>query len=81
MPVIYMMKILTSDTPPYFIDLEAPTLPADPVEVDGRSLWRVWCRYCNQHHFHGPAEGHREAHCQVPTPYQRAGYNLALCQT
>jgi len=51
------MKIVTSDTPPYFIDLDAPTLPADPVEVDDRLLWRVWCRYCNQHHYHGPAEG------------------------
>jgi hypothetical protein len=33
-------------------------------------------------HRHGPAEGHREAHCNDPaSPYWKTGYNLALAGT
>ncbi len=59
------------------ISLDAPTLP--PEELISR--WRVWCRHCEAWYFHGPAEGHREAHCQdSSSPYWRSGYNLALRQ-
>jgi hypothetical protein len=71
------MKIVVSEMPPYFVDLDAPVLGATEVTVDGRVLWRVWCKHCGHHHYHGPAEGHREAHCQGPTPYAASGYNLA----
>jgi hypothetical protein len=64
------------------ISLDAPTLPAAEVVVHGVTRWRVWCRHCNEWHYHGPAEGHREAHCHEPSsPYWRNGYNLALRQT
>ena len=72
-----MMKILISDTPPYFIAPDAPVLGAVPVTVDGRLLWRVWCKHCRHHHFHAPAAGHREAHCREQTPYDGTRYNLA----
>jgi len=39
--------------------------------------WVVWCKHCNAWHKHGPAEGHREAHCEGRTPYTSTGYNLA----
>jgi hypothetical protein len=42
------------------------------------AAYLVWCRYCEVWHEHGPAEGHRIAHCQQETPYSRSGYNLAL---
>jgi len=71
------MKIVISDTPPYFIAPDAPVLGAVPVPVDGRVLWRVWCKHCERHHYHGPGAGHREAHCQTPMPYSDSGYNLA----
>ena len=74
-------KIIISELPPYFFDLDAPTLPAVPDEcpVTGRPLWRVWCTYCGVYHWHGPGEGHREAHCHDPrSPYERTGYNLVL---
>ena len=63
------------------IDLDAPTLPAEQVRIKGTMRWRVWCRHCEAWHHHGPAEGHREAHCQgSSSPYWRSGYNLALWQ-
>ena len=72
------MKIVISDTPPYFLDLDAPTLPAhEHTDDDSQVMWGVWCRHCDQWHWHGPGEGHRLAHCQKATPYQPAGYNLA----
>ena len=41
----FAMKLLISDTPPYFLDLDAPTLPAEPVtDDDGVEIWRVWCK-------------------------------------
>ena len=66
------MKIVVSDMPPYFVDLGAPVLGATPVTVGGRVLWRIWCKHCRHHHFHGPAAGHLEAHCQETTPYTLA---------
>ena len=63
------------------IDLDAPTLPAERIKVKGVVRWRVWCRHCGEWHYHGPAEGHREAHCHDSnSPYWRSGYNLALKQ-
>jgi hypothetical protein len=60
------------------IDLDAPTLPAERIKVHSVVRWRVWCRHCAAWHYHGPGEGHREAHCTDPaSPYWRSGYNLA----
>ena len=50
-------KIVISETPPYFLDLDAPTLGAKEVEEDGVKVWLVWCKYCNRWHAHGPGEG------------------------
>jgi hypothetical protein len=72
------MKIVISDTPPYFLNLDAPTLAAESVMHQGELHWRVWCDHCGKHHYHGPGEGHRLAHCDVQGgPYERCGYNLA----
>jgi hypothetical protein len=71
-------KIVISERPPYFLDLDAPTLGAKEVEEEGVKVWLVWCRYCQRWHAHGPAAGHRIAHCQRETPYTATGYNLAL---
>ena len=59
-----MTKIVVSDTPPCFIEVTAPVLGATEVVVDGRVLWRVWCKNCGHHDYHGPAEGHRDAYSQ-----------------
>jgi hypothetical protein len=60
------------------IDLDAPVLPAYEAFVSGSVYWLVWCDHCSKHHRHGPAEGHREAHCNDPaSPYYWTGYNLA----
>ena len=66
------VKIVISDTPPYFLSLDAPTLSAEPVTDDGGlPMWRVWCRHCRAWHYHGPGDGHREAHCVDPvSPYR-----------
>ena len=61
-----------------FIDLDAPTLPAEEVVQKRVRRWRVSCRHCEAWNVHGPREGHREAHCNDPaSPYYRTGYNLA----
>jgi hypothetical protein len=61
------------------ISLDAPTVAAHEVKRGGVMRWRFWCRHCGQWHYHGPGEGHREAHCTKPTsPYHQTGYNLAL---
>jgi hypothetical protein len=61
------------------ISLDAPTLATEEVQIGGVTRWRVWCRHCAAWHYHGPAEGHREAHCQdSSSPYWRSGYNLAV---
>ena len=60
------------------LNLDAPVLPAYEVKRDGVIRWAVWCKQWDTWHWHGPAEGHREAHCQDPaSPYWRTGYNLA----
>jgi hypothetical protein len=56
------------------IDFDAPTLPTEEVVIGGVTRWRVWCRHCTSWHYHGLAEGHREAHCQdSSSPYWRLG--------
>jgi hypothetical protein len=61
------------------IDLDAPTIAAREVNRNGLVRWRFWCRHCGQWHYHGPGEGHREAHCtNLDSPYHATGYNLAL---
>lgn len=61
------------------LDLDAPVLPAYRVNLKGSDRFAVWCKYCRAWHFHGPADGHREAHCsEVTSQYRRTGYNLAL---
>ena len=72
-----MPKTTISNTPPYFIKLDVSTLPTEKVTVAGRVLWCVWCAYCEQWHYHGPAPGHREAHCHdAQSGYEETGYNL-----
>ena len=69
------MKVPISDTA--VIDLDAPVLPAYKARI-GTVRWLVWCKHCQVWHQHGPAEGHREAHCNdSASPYWRTGYNLA----
>lgn len=71
-------KVVISELPPFFLDLDAPMLAAEAIEVDGRILWRVWCSHCADHHWHGPGEGHRISYCRRPgSPYAVSGYNLA----
>ena len=54
-------------------------LPAYEAKYRGVVRWFVWCRHCQMWHDHGPAEGHREAHCRDrDSPYWKSGYNLAL---
>lgn len=70
------MKVPISDR--QLIDLDAPVLPAYRTRYGGIDRYAVWCKHCREWHFHGPAEGHREAHCSAPaSPYHRTGYNLA----
>jgi hypothetical protein len=60
------------------VDLDAPVLPAYKTVRGGVAHWVVWCKYCKIWHRHGPAEGHREAHCSdSQSPYWKTGYNLA----
>jgi hypothetical protein len=61
------------------IDIEAPVLPAYEAKYRGVVRWFVWCKHCKTWHDHGPAEGHREAHCwDRASPYWKTGYNLAF---
>lgn len=61
------------------IDLTAPVLSAYRTVLNGTERYAVWCKHRRAWHFHGPAEGHREAHCSEPSSgYYRSGYNLAL---
>ena len=70
------MKVPISDYA--VIALDAPVLPAYECFVSGSVYWLVWCKHCRYWHRHGPAEGHREAHCNDPaSPYWWVGYNLA----
>lgn len=52
---------------------DAPLLQA---ELTDGGLWRVWCKYCERYHHHGPQPGHRLAHCAPATPYTVTGYTL-----
>jgi hypothetical protein len=71
------MKVPISDYA--VVDLDAPVLPAYERVVEGVMNWAVWCAHCEKWHFHGPADGHREAHCTDPaSPYWKTGYNLAF---
>lgn len=59
--------------------LTAPTLPAYSKAINHSVYWLVWCKHCEVWHRHGPAEGHREAHCKDElSPYWKSGYNLAF---
>ena len=71
-----------SEMPPYFLDLDAPTLPAYEVEIEGIRVWRVWCKHCRRWHEHGAGEGHRIAHCEDQnSAYRLDRYNLSLAGT
>jgi hypothetical protein len=63
--------------------MHAPILTAEPVLIDGYiNRYRVWCQYCNDWHYHGPTEGHRECHCSNSTdsPYHATGY-VIVCRS
>lgn len=61
------------------VSLDAPVLSAYEARVKGVTRWFVWCKHCGKWHRHGPAEGHREAHClDQSSPYWTTGYNLAF---
>ena len=71
------MKVPISETA--VIDIEAPVLSAYEAVIKGSVRWVVWCKHCGQWHSHGPAEGHREAHCNdSASGYWKTGYNLAF---
>jgi len=60
------------------LDLDAPDLVAYETAIDGGVRWVVWCDHCERWHDHGPAPGHREAHCgDRQSPYWKSGYNLS----
>lgn len=67
--------MLLSDNPPRWLDLDAPTVAAYVVTVNGCTRWRVTCPHCGEMHYHGPGEGHRLAHCNPLTPGGE-GYNI-----
>lgn len=71
------MKHVIPGTPPYHYEPTTPTLTAEPFTDGERELWRVWCDHCDEWHYHGPARGHRIAHCVGETPYTATGYNLS----
>lgn len=61
------------------VDLDAPILPAYEKRFGHVVRWVVWCKHCQTWHRHGPAKGHREAHClDQSSPYWTTGYNLAF---
>ena len=61
------------------IDLDAPAAAGRAREGDGRRALARLVPALREWHYHGPAERHREAHCQdSSSPYWRSGYNLAL---
>lgn len=52
------------------------TIPVVPAYLRNGS-YCVWCEYCFVWHMHGPADGHRVAHCRDPrSPYKQHGYIL-----
>jgi hypothetical protein len=75
-PWLAQMKVPISET--QLIDLDAPVLPAYEAIIKRSTRRAVWCEHCQTRHRHGPAEGHREAHCGDPaSPNRKGGYNLA----
>lgn len=42
---------------------------------DGK-LTTFHCPVCNKTHRHGIGEGHRSAHCDIGTPFEKTGYVL-----
>ncbi|GAB5403919.1 MAG: hypothetical protein Aurels2KO_21500 [Aureliella sp.] len=60
---------------------DAPILVVEPVLIDGYiKRYRVWCKFCEDWHYHGSAEGHRECHCSnnADSAYHATGYVLKL---
>lgn len=56
--------------------VNAPVLLAFPID---EREWKAWCPFCEAWHFHGPGEGHREAHCagtNDDSPFIKSGYVL-----
>jgi hypothetical protein len=75
----HVMKIPIDDV--RVLDLDAATVPCRKEFIDGVRHFVFDCPHCQRPHLHGPAEGHREAHCNdLASPYGRSGYNLALIQ-
>lgn len=75
-PIRLAMKIPIDDY--HLLDLDAPVLPACEAVTDGVTVWLVWCKRCCLWHQRGPAEGHREAHCQDRASlYGKSRYNLS----
>lgn len=61
------------------MEADLPILDAYEAFLDGSRYWLVRCEYCRTWHRHGPAEGHREAHCIDPnSPYYKRGYIIRL---
>ena len=56
--------------------MTAAHIPELQAERVSNLQWRVWCRFCKCHHFHGATPGHRVAHCTRETPYTATGYSL-----
>ena len=44
--LLLLMKVPIDDYA--CISLDAPTLPAHEVSIDGITRWRVWCKYCRR---------------------------------
>ncbi|WP_188205388.1 hypothetical protein [Desemzia incerta] len=57
--------------------IKQPTLLAESVN---ENQVRVWCPFCSKHHYHGNAEGSRDAHCEKKTnsPFLETGYYIKL---
>jgi hypothetical protein len=56
-----------------------PVLKAELEEIPGHHItYKVWCPFCKVYHRHGNVEGHRVAHCNIDTPFERTGYIIAL---
>lgn len=56
-----------------------PTVKAELVTIDDDIVrYRVYCDQCDDWHYHGPADGHRECHCSnnADSLYHATGYVL-----
>ncbi len=56
--------------------LPLPILKDELVNIDDDIVrYRVWCDQCDDWHYHGPRDGHRECHCINPDSlYHQTGY-------